>query len=1012
MNKSTLFCAGGIAAGNRLLIFFVYFILVNISSEVSAQINLNITNGLPTNYVYSSLIDRYGYLWLTTPKGVLKYNGYEFRQMATSDVWDLYEDKKGRMWLCGITDELGYIFKDKYYKTYKVNSNPNTVFVPLDMKEYAHGIYFYSTYYDRIWCVEKNDTIIIYNTLPLFTKNNKSFFFASPNTLQLGGSLYKLRLRHGKMVIGNQCDSCIDTDAVYRQLYNNTIIYDVNNGILMVDTRTFKKEKIVFAADESVYAMGDRNNFLYILTNKNVYKANPGIKIEKKYSFKELLGPYADNGDQLSFFQDNSFWGNIVSTLKSGIYLHLGENSFKQLDMPGFIQSRYAGSSANQIHFWWNELTRTLNFVNINGTVTSHRFPLLKKVKKILPADSSRSLIVSYDNLYWLNHRTKKLSDFLTEKTHYRLNINGAEHIYTGAEDVPDSFYMMGYRDADICGNDLFLLNRYQGVNILTSFGDTLQNSFINKNRYDGVVYHPFYHHIYAYNDKKIWIYNTATREKLTIESRIFNLLKIKKIEKIIIDKKFGNILIKDVEKLFVYNLGNNTYKELFCNINLTGSELHLAGSTLVIGGKFGVLVSKITGITRFSEPFIYQNIKAVNYNHLFDIQPSEKEILINTNNGMYSVKMPGGGSFTNTVNRMRNKVPFKFIMQFADTLLSVETGDTIYINPETELLRFDIINPLGVGFPRYQYNLQGTEEKTEEMNVNELHLPHLASGEYHTVTISAYDDVWRSKPIYITLYVVPYWWQKAPGRQIIWFVITCCVAFILALTALITKKILERNIAQRNQLLELQLKSLYSQMNPHFIFNTLNSALHLIKKQRIDDADNHIIKFSKLLRSYLKSSRNRYIPLSEEIANLTNYIELQQTRFDNIFTYEINLNNISEPRSIKIPSLLLQPIVENAINHGLLPKEGPGHLRIEFRQPDNNSLVCLVEDNGIGREKSKLNNENNAIKKESYGSQLIKELIEIFNKYEKTGIEIEYIDKQEPSTGTIVKLVIKNLRL
>jgi len=204
-----------------------------------------------------------------------------------------------------------------------------------------------------------------------------------------------------------------------------------------------------------------------------------------------------------------------------------------------------------------------------------------------------------------------------------------------------------------------------------------------------------------------------------------------------------------------------------------------------------------------------------------------------------------------------------------------------------------------------------------------------------------------------------------------------------------------------------LELRAIYAQLNPHFIFNTLNTALYFIKKKQMENAATHVTTFSHLLRAYLESSKNRYISIDEEITNLKNYIQLEQKRFENIFTYEI-INHTTPHETIYIPSLLLQPIVENAINHGLLPKGNAGHLKIEFYRNADKSIVCIVEDNGIGRQQAEALKQEHAPARPSHGNRLIRELIDAFNKYEKLGIEITYTDKTTPLSGTLVTILIK----
>ena len=142
----------------------------------------------------------------------------------------------------------------------------------------------------------------------------------------------------------------------------------------------------------------------------------------------------------------------------------------------------------------------------------------------------------------------------------------------------------------------------------------------------------------------------------------------------------------------------------------------------------------------------------------------------------------------------------------------------------------------------------------------------------------------------------------------------------------------------------------------------------------------------------------------------MQNYIELQQSRFQERFDYDI-IKDKTLPIGIQIPSLLLQPFVENAINHGLLPQKKHGQLQIEFRPgATENEIICIIEDNGIGRKKSKYIQDSivTDIKEESYGTELIDNLVTIFNKFENTRIHINYTDKEEPGTGTKVELRIK----
>jgi LytS/YehU family sensor histidine kinase len=179
-----------------------------------------------------------------------------------------------------------------------------------------------------------------------------------------------------------------------------------------------------------------------------------------------------------------------------------------------------------------------------------------------------------------------------------------------------------------------------------------------------------------------------------------------------------------------------------------------------------------------------------------------------------------------------------------------------------------------------------------------------------------------------------------------------------------------------------------------------------------MDEAYSHISKFSRLLRSYIKSSRNKLITIEEEIKNLKDYIELQQNRYEGKFEYVIDIDPFIDPRLTMIPSLLLQPFVENAINHGLLLKKGKGLVSIKFMaKKGKNEITCIIEDNGVGRKFSKSLYRLEPNTEKSYGDLLIKDLVSIFNKFEQMNINITLTDKEEPLTGTIVTILIKNPR-
>jgi hypothetical protein len=341
-----------------------------------------------------------------------------------------------------------------------------------------------------------------------------------------------------------------------------------------------------------------------------------------------------------------------------------------------------------------------------------------------------------------------------------------------------------------------------------------------------------------------------------------------------------------------------------------------------------------------------------------------------------------------------------------------VHSGDTLLMDQNNDQLGFDAINFYGIGEVQYKYRIAGIQDNWQQTKSGEILLEKIVPGKYYTLQLELKDNAWQSGTISITLYRPPYWYQTRAWKTIGWISLGILVLLSVFGAVSIARYAASRAQLKKQMMNDLELRAIHSQINPHFIFNTLSTALYFISRKEYDDAYGHVNKFSHLLRSYLKSSHDRYVILSEEIDMLKRYIELQQARFEQKFTYEITVDNKLPAGNIQIPSLLLQPLVENAINHGLFHKKEAGRLRIGFEQgSDHTTLICTIEDDGVGREQARIIKQQSALRKESFGTKLTDKLVNIFRQYEEMAISIGYTDKQPPETGTIVKLTISNVK-
>lgn len=217
-----------------------------------------------------------------------------------------------------------------------------------------------------------------------------------------------------------------------------------------------------------------------------------------------------------------------------------------------------------------------------------------------------------------------------------------------------------------------------------------------------------------------------------------------------------------------------------------------------------------------------------------------------------------------------------------------------------------------------------------------------------------------------------------------------------------------QNKINARNEKLQLEQKLLRTQMNPHFIFNSLSSVQNFIVKQDDTKASIYLSRFSELVRSILNNSMEEQITLEEEINTIENYLELQKVRFPQKFSYSIELDEKIESESIVIPPMLAQPFIENAIEHGIKHKGSKGNIVVRFKMNEQ-TLVYEVEDDGIGREKAqeilKKQNKNH----KSLATSITQERIKVLNKKLKHKITLEIRDlKDNTGTGTGTKVIFE----
>lgn len=205
------------------------------------------------------------------------------------------------------------------------------------------------------------------------------------------------------------------------------------------------------------------------------------------------------------------------------------------------------------------------------------------------------------------------------------------------------------------------------------------------------------------------------------------------------------------------------------------------------------------------------------------------------------------------------------------------------------------------------------------------------------------------------------------------------------------------------------EITALRAQMNPHFIFNCLNSIQLFTAQNDTDKATDYLAKFSRLIRLVLENSRSEKVTLENELETLQLYIEMEVMRFRGKVKFEINVANQIDQNYVEIPPLLLQPFVENAIWHGLMHKEEGGTVQVGVTQPNENLLHIEITDDGIGREKASEFKSKSATKNKSFGMKVTTERIELINQLYNTSTKVQIIDlKDEKGDAIGTKVIVE----
>lgn len=348
------------------------------------------------------------------------------------------------------------------------------------------------------------------------------------------------------------------------------------------------------------------------------------------------------------------------------------------------------------------------------------------------------------------------------------------------------------------------------------------------------------------------------------------------------------------------------------------------------------------------------------------------------------------------------------------DLKSSPDQTDTIHLSYAQNFFSFEFS---AVGYnlsehTKFKYKLEGFDEKWQDGTQRRFAAYTNVPGGDYIFLVEAINNeglsLGRPYELHIQVSTV---WYKTGWFWLLTFSILSGIGYLIYRTRIAQVRKEERlKSSYEKKLANVEMSALRAQMNPHFIFNCLNSIEYYIISNEPEKAVDYLGRFSKLIRLILQNSKSTIVPLKDDLDALKLYIEMESLRFDNLFDYEVKMEKDIDPENVTVPPMLFQPYVENAIWHGLMQKRGgKGKLELTLRRK-NGHLICLIEDNGIGREAAQNLKSKSATRRKSYGMKITSDRLAMLNNLAGADASVNIFDLKNDdgsAGGTRVELVV-----
>ena len=938
--------------------------------------NYTISDGLPTNKVFCVLQDKNEFLWFGTNAGLVRFDGTNYVRYTTKDglsynsIARMKEDVEGRIWCMNIDGSVNYIYENQIY-------NEKTTPYLGEIK----ANFFYHDFFQ-----DKDSTIYMYNGAGEVTviKGDEYIDFMPSN--QNGTVIFNIsRNTNNNLIIwdGNRIieKSDVDGAATVHPLdfnINNvatspegiSYVSDIGGNIhLFQGTRLVSKNYIHVDA-RIINDLLIKDNLIWVSTFDN------GLFCFENDSL--IFHHQMDKIQNLVLDAQNNLW---TSSTTYGVYkINNGILKYQTIETDQFDEKGVRAIASSNSDILWLTNGESL-FALKDGKLFNRKLPIGESILDQITHLSNNTLLMNGSNtpLYFIHNLSLNAqNNTINYDNITRTNIHVKKSVVDQNE-TKVSFYLNDFLFFRELKNSFpqFRHNYNDWGRIRNMFLNYKQEIVVNgiTNRViNGITIST--DSIYSTFDGK-WIASNAVIDS---NSEVLQIEETDKSELVLIhnDK--------------IYNLINN----LENHIDLKLKDMIYYDNTLFLFNQRTVyFISNPLSVIQ-QEPAVLNRLN-IEFNNINDLYCHNDILYLASDDGLTQIPV------SECVNA--ESIPTKpYFSRVAldDKTVNLQNGEVTYKDKDRLNIEFSSLN-FSASPTTYAYMLEGVNNDWINGTERQVVYLNLKPGHYTFKLKSRKNMEPYSEVVELPVNVVPTFFQLLATK-------IAAVLIVLFLGFLLVRSYYRQQLRERekdNQLVTLENRALQSMMNPHFIFNSLGSIQKFLLQNKSEEAGAYLSRFARLIRQTMNSIKSNSVLLDDEVERLRNYIELEQFRMENHFDFSVIIDERLNQDDYYIPAMIVQPFVENAIWHGISQLSGHGKITIRFNYINEKSIEIIIEDNGIGFEKSKaFSKSKNHL---NMASNLTEKRIQLIGeKYRvKTKLQYETLYPGETNPGAKITLLV-----